>query len=225
VKEPSDPVPFFRKRYKSEGNADSAVQQRAYMKSTLKFHGVSMAQIRKAAADYVKSHELDREALKATVEALYATDYFDLWHTGVALLDRKKKLIERDDADWVISLVRRSACWAHVDWLAVKIVPRALDGNPTRQLKAWAKDDDFWVRRTALLAQLDLLRAGGGDFELFCALALPMLGEREFFIRKAIGWVLREVSQKRPALVRAFVDAHGEAMSGLTRREATRKLP
>jgi 3-methyladenine DNA glycosylase AlkD len=220
----SDAVTFFRKRFTAEGNAESAKWQRAYMKSALRFHGVSNAQLRKAAADYAKLHEIDHDDLKSVVEALYATDWFDLWHAGIALLARKHKLIERRDDAWLISLVRRSACWAHVDWLAVKIVPLTLEAKPARQLKAWAKDDDFWVRRTALLAQLDALRDGGGDFALFAQLAVPMLGEKEFFIRKAIGWVLREVSKKRPALVSEFVAEHGEQMAGLTRREATKYL-
>jgi 3-methyladenine DNA glycosylase AlkD len=92
-------------------------------------------------------------------------------------------------------------------------------------LRRWAGDEDFWVRRTALLAQLDELRAGGGDFALFGELAVPMLGEKEFFIRKAIGWILRDTSKRRPELVRDFVAEHGGAMSGLTFREATRRLP
>jgi 3-methyladenine DNA glycosylase AlkD len=220
----SDAVTFFRKRFTAEGNAESAKWQRAYMKSALRFHGVSNAQLRKAAADYIKLRDLDHDDLKGVVEELYATDWFDLWHAAIALVERKQKLITRDDAEWLISLVRRSACWAHVDWLATRIVPRALDGNPARQLKAWAKDDDFWVRRVALLAQLRALSDGGGDFALFTQLAVPMLGEKEFFIRKAIGWVLREVSKERPELVRGFVDEHGEKMAGLTRREATKYL-
>jgi 3-methyladenine DNA glycosylase AlkD len=52
-----------------------------------------------------------------------------------------------------------------------------------------------------------------------------MLHEREFFIRKAIGWVLREVSKKRPSLVQEFLREHGERASGLTMREATKYLP
>jgi 3-methyladenine DNA glycosylase AlkD len=220
----ADAVSFFRKRFKSEGNAESARWQRAYMKSALQFHGVSNAQLRKAARDFVAAHALAHDQLVATVEELYATDWFDLWHAAIAILDRRHKLIARSDDEWLISLVRRSACWAHVDWLAVKIVPCALAAKPARQLRAWAGSSNFWVRRTALLAQLDPLRGGAGDFALFAQLAVPMLGEKEFFIRKAIGWVLREVSKKRPAIVRAFVDEHGEKMSGLTRREATKYL-
>jgi 3-methyladenine DNA glycosylase AlkD len=220
----SDPVAFLRRRFRAAGDAKSAVAQRAYMKSALSFHGVDAAEVRGAARDWLADNPIDHDALVAAVEALYASGWFDLRSAAIALLERRRELVGRDDAAWLISLVRRSRCWAHVDWIATKIVPRALPARPSRLLRSWARDDDFWVRRTALLAQLEALRAGAGDFALFCALAVPMLGEREFFIRKAIGWVLREVGKKRPELVRAFVAEHGDAMSGLTLREARKYL-
>jgi len=77
----------------------------------------------------------------------------------------------------------------------------------------------------ALLCQLRSLRRGAGDFALFAHVAAPMLPEKEFFIRKAIGWVLREVSKKRPTLVRDFVLPHAKTASGITWREATKYLP
>jgi 3-methyladenine DNA glycosylase AlkD len=92
-------------------------------------------------------------------------------------------------------------------------------------LGSWAKDGDLWVRRTALLAQHDALRAGAGDFGLFERIAASLLVEKEFFIRKAIGWVLREVSKKRPELVFGFIARHRSDMSGLTLREASKYLP
>ena len=217
-------VTFFRRRFRAEGDPANAVAQQAYMKTRLAFHGVDAKQLRQAARDYCTSRALGHGELVAVTEELYATRYFDLRSAAVAVLERHRKQLGTQDADWLISLVRRSACWAHVDWIATKLVPHTLEAAPDRQLRAWARDDDFWVRRTALLAQLDALRTGGGDFALFGALAEPMLGEKEFFIRKAIGWVLREVSKRRPDLVRAFVDAHGDRMSGLTRREATKYL-
>jgi 3-methyladenine DNA glycosylase AlkD len=217
-------VAWFKSRFKAEGKPERAAFEQRYMKTTLNFHGVDAKSLRNAARDYCAAVPLDREPLIATVEELYATDWFDLRSAGIGLLERKRALLTRDDAEWLISLVRRSGYWAHVDWLATSIVPHTLAAKPSRQLRAWAKDDDFWVRRTALLAQLTALRSGGGDFELFCALATPMLGEKEFFIRKAIGWVLREVGKKRPALVKAYVAEHGDEMSGLTKREALKRL-
>jgi 3-methyladenine DNA glycosylase AlkD len=218
-------VGFFRRRFAAVGKAERATYERAYMKSALKFHGVDAATVRAACAELCKAHALDHDGIVAVVDALYATDWFDLHSAAVGVLERKRKLVGVDDAPWLIGLVRASACWAHVDWIATKIVPHALPQKPRALLRSWARDDDFWVRRTALLAQLDVLRAGGGDFALFAELAVPMLGEKEFFIRKAIGWVLRDTSKKRPELVRAFVDEHAANMSGLTLREATRRLP
>ena len=75
-----------------------------------------------------------------------------------------------------------------------------------------------------MLAQLPALRAGAGDFELFASFAARMVGEREFFIRKAIGWVLREVSKKRPKLAYAFLADHAREVSGLTLREGSKYL-
>ena len=219
-------IDFFKKRFAAAGTAERATYERAYMKSELRFHGIDAATIRDACAEFAKAHpELDHDGVVAAVDALYATDWFDLHSAAIGILERKRKLLGSKDAAWLIDLVHQSGCWAHVDWLATKIVPHALPEKPSRLLRAWARDDDFWVRRTALLAQLDALRAGGGDFELFGALAVPMLGEKEFFIRKAIGWVLRDTSKRRPELVAEFVREHGAAMSGLTRREATRRLP
>ncbi len=94
-----------------------------------------------------------------------------------------------------------------------------------RRLRDWARDENFWVRRTALLSQLRQLSHEGGDFELFARLAAGMLGEREFFIRKAIGWVLREVSKKRPKLVFEFLREHRSEVSGLTLGEGAKYLP
>jgi len=219
-------VDFFRTRFTAVGTPERATYERAYMKSALRFHGVDAAVIRGACAEFVKAHKtIDHDGVVAAVDALYATDWFDLHSAAIGVLERKRKLVGDRDAAWLIALVRASACWAHVDWLATKIVPLALPASPGRLLRTWARDDDFWVRRTALLAQLDALRAGAGDFALFEALAVPLLGEKEFFIRKAIGWILRDTSKRRPELVRDFVARHGGAMSGLTFREATRRLP
>ena len=92
-------------------------------------------------------------------------------------------------------------------------------------LRRWSTDDDFWIRRASMLAQLPALRAGGGDFELFASVASSMIGEKEFFIRKAIGWVLRDVSKKRPGLAFDFLLDHIDQVSGLTLREGSKYLP
>lgn len=82
----------------------------------------------------------------------------------------------------------------------------------------------MWVRRTALLAQLGTLKRGTGDWPLFTRLADTMLEEREFFIRKAIGWVLRETSKSYPKLVYDYLRTRRDRVSGLTLREGAKYL-
>jgi 3-methyladenine DNA glycosylase AlkD len=122
--------------------------------------------------------------------------------------------------------VRRSNTWAHVDWIAPKVIGDVLARYPSsrRSMERWARDESFWVRRGALLAEHDALRAGGGDFKRWARLAGGMLDEREFFIRKAIGWVLREVSKKRPALTFSFLREHRDRVSRLSLQEGAKYL-
>jgi 3-methyladenine DNA glycosylase AlkD len=91
-------------------------------------------------------------------------------------------------------------------------------------LDRWATDPDFWVRRASLLAELRSLKAGA-DMRPFLRRADRMLDEKEFFIRKAIGWVLREVGKKRPDEVVAWLAPRTGRTSGVTIREAVRYLP
>src|SRR5206468_11081845 len=87
------------------------------------------------------------------------------------------------------------------------------------------RDTSLWVGRAALLAEHDGVGAGGGAFGLWSRLAGSMLDEREFFIRKAIGWVLREVSKKRPELTYAFLRKHRDRVSRLSLLEGAKYLP
>lgn len=221
-------ITFFRERFRELGTAERAVGEKAYLKSPLQFHGVTIPDIRRVCAAFGREHPgLGREELHALVDGLFATDYHDLRSAGVCLLEMKRGLLEMEDLPRLLDLVRRSPNWAHVDWLATKVIGPIISGAVDRGpiLRAWAKDGDMWVRRTALLAQHDALRAGGGDFALFAEIAASMLGEREFFIRKAIGWVLREVSKKRPELAYGFLRDHRAEVSGLTLREGAKHLP
>jgi 3-methyladenine DNA glycosylase AlkD len=218
---------FFERRYREAGTPARAAGTKAYLKSDLRFYGTTMPDIRGAANDFARKHpDLSRTELRTIVEELWSTDVFELRSAGVALLSRYSALLEERDLPWLLGFVRASKTWAHVDWLAADVIGGVVGESKTalRRLPVWARDDNFWVRRTALLAQLRQLSHEAGDFALFARLAAPMLGEREFFIRKAIGWVLREVSKKRPKLVFEFLRDHREEVSSLTLSEGAKYL-
>jgi 3-methyladenine DNA glycosylase AlkD len=220
----------FRVRFRTLGTPARAAAEKAYLKSSLRFHGVTVPVVRKTAAELCKQHpQLTANDLRALVAALFATDFHDLRSLGIALLERKRTLLQARDLPWLKELVEEASNWAHVDWLATKVIGHLVGGlTPARRrslLRTWAKDQHMWVRRTALLAQHDQLRAGAGDFDLFAEIAAPLLPEKEFFVRKAIGWVLREVCAVRPRLAFGFLKRHRNEVSGLTLREGSRRLP
>jgi 3-methyladenine DNA glycosylase AlkD len=113
-----------------------------------------------------------------------------------------------------------------VDALAANIVGPICAGaaGSSETLDRWSRDDDFWIRRSALLSQLRPLR-DGAPLDRFAAYADGMLDEKEFFIRKAIGWVLREAGKQRPDDVVEWLTPRAKRVSGVTMREAVKYLP
>ena len=211
------------------GDEERAVGAKAYLKSDLDFLGVAAKPLRAVARAFQADHsEIDRDALLRLVQALWQRPIFDLKAVAVALLERRSNVLASSDLELVEYLLRRSLTWALVDWLCTKVAAPVVEREPEMTatvLERWSRDEDFWIRRASMLAQLPALRAGAGDFELFASFASGMVGEKEFFIRKAIGWVLRDVSKKRPDFVFGFLLDHVHEVSGLTLREGSKYLP
>lgn len=227
-------VRAVERNLRAVGDPERAPWEKAYMKSSLVHLGAGLAAIdREARRLEGEVREAPVAELRALAEALGHHGVFDLRQVGAKLLrrlaagsSRRPGRLGPADLPWLIALVRHLAAWAQVDEISQHVLGPIVAAHPEPApiLRRWAKDESFWVRRAALLSLEVELRGGAGDFALFEELAVPMLGEREFFIRKAIGWVLRSTSKKQPTLVRGFVARHGPAMSGLSRREATKYL-
>lgn len=123
-----------------------------------------------------------------------------------------------EDVPRLKQLVATKSWWDTVDALA-KPVGRAAEAATMR---AWARDDNLWVRRVAILHQLG--RRGDTDPALLTEVVLANLGSGEFFIDKAIGWALRDFARDDPDWVRGFLAEHGDGLSALSRREAGKHL-
>ncbi len=117
--------------------------------------------------------------------------------------------------------------WDHADEIANHLVCEVIgkDKKAYSYLKKWSGSDNFWMRRAALISQILLFREGKGDKELFFRFAESMIEEKEFFIRKAIGWTLREMSKADPEAVYGFLMQVKGRASGLTLREGAKRLP
>ena len=218
------------------GTAERAEQEKRYLKSDLEFLGVTVPDLRRVVKSAVREElaaagrpgsRLDRETAVAWALALWREPVHERRAAAVEILLLAGPALTAADLGVVERLIRESLTWAYVDVLAGNIAGavarRDLAGWP--RIDRWAVDADFWVRRSALLALLPGVRAGQLDRPRFDRYAGPMLAEKEFFIRKAIGWVLREAARREPAWVAAWTEEHLGAMSGVTFREAVRRLP
>jgi 3-methyladenine DNA glycosylase AlkD len=209
------------------GSPERAEGEKRYLKSDLDFHGTTIWEIERAVKrDLVDSGSLTHDDLVALVEALWARPVHERRMAAVIVLERNHRLLTVADLPLLERLIRESRTWAYVDALAAGVVgPLAAGaGEAAETLNRWSADGDFWVRRSALLSQLRPLR-DGAPLDRFARYADAMLDEKEFFIRKAIGWVLREAGKRRPADVVAWLAPRTHRASGVTMREAVKYLP
>jgi 3-methyladenine DNA glycosylase AlkD len=205
----------------------------AYMKSALPFRGVTSVPLRALTREVIAAHPLpDRAAWRTAVLELWDdAAYREERYAALAVAGHRLYRAHRDPESLGLyrHLVVTGAWWDLVDTIASHHVGEILDRHPgevTPVLERWAVDEDLWLRRTAVLSQLG--RKDGTDVALLRFALEQNLEDsphgREFFIRKALGWALRQYARTDPDWVRSFVSEHADRLSGLTRREALKHL-
>jgi 3-methyladenine DNA glycosylase AlkD len=200
---------------------DKASGMQAYMKSSMPFHGVQKpARVQLARAVFV---ELDSfaEWRAAVLELWHEARFREERYMALAVLrDRRYRRFRTLDAlPLYEDLIVTGAWWDFVDEVATGPLGELLPDVATA-LRAWSVDDDMWKRRSAIIAQVRHKRET--DFALLTDCIEPNRGDREFFIRKAIGWALRAYAWVEPEAVIAYCDAHD--LSPLSRREALKNV-
>jgi len=212
----------IRAGLRAVADPERAVGQQAYMKSAMPFLGVRLPDVRRIVAPIVKP-EPSPDALRALARELWDdAEHREERYAGMAVLAAR---ILRDDLDnipLIEHMVATGQWWDFTDDLAHRTAALH-DAHPvaTAQIVTrWSTDSDMWLRRSAIISQLG--RRDRLDSALLAAVIEPNLADREFFIRKAIGWALREYARVNPAWVREYAGTHD--LSPLSRREALRHL-
>ncbi|WP_084000771.1 DNA alkylation repair protein [Actinomadura kijaniata] len=223
-----DSTDRIMKELRERGAPERAAREKDYLKSDLVHLGVPVPDIRRT----VRPAAGTRAGTLALAGALWAvtdsgTPVHEARMAAVEVLVRNVGALAAEDAAFAERLVRDSVSWVYVDVLADKVVGALVLRFPelAGTLDRWVADPWMWIRRTSLLALLPGIRAGAPDRERLSRYGEALIGEREFFIRKALGWVLRELSKRDPGWVRGWTEAHLGEMSGVTFREAVRRLP
>jgi len=228
--DPDPDAALIERQLRATGSPQRAASEQNYLKSKLEFTGTTVPQTRVIVTAWRRAHpQLTRERLTEVAAALWDWPVYECRLAAVLLLTDRRALLQAADAALVERMLRTAGTWALIDGLAADVMGSLVerfgdDLHPV--LDQWATDADFWIRRSALLALLVPLRRGDpANFERFAGYADAMLAEREFFIRKAIGWVLRETGKRQPGLVADWLALRAHQASGVTMREAVKWLP
>lgn len=216
---------------RSRGSSVRAMKERSYLRSELVHYGVGVPGTRTVVREALRPADIGHALIIELAELLWdpafdAAPVYERRSAATMVLVQTKGHLGAGDSALVERLLRQARTWALVDPLAGDVIGplSELDEGFDPVLERWAVDEDFWIRRSALLAHLRPLREGRGDFGRFSRFADEMLEEKEFFVRKAIGWVLRDTARKRPEMVFDWMLPRAHRASGVTMREVVKHL-
>jgi 3-methyladenine DNA glycosylase AlkD len=218
----SDLAARIRSALAAAGDETRAPAQQAYMKSEMPFRGVALPEVRRLTTREAKGVS-DAGCLRVVALELWdGADYREERYAALALLASKPNTGDRELIPLIEHMVRTGRWWDYTDELAHRVADLH-DADPVDTailVRTWSTDPDLWMRRIAIISQLG--RRDRLDAALLADVIRPNLGDDEFFIRKAIGWALREYARVDPAWVREYADGH--PLSPLSRREALKHL-
>ncbi len=235
-----DPVPAFvaglTAALAAEADPVRAQSQQRYMKSEQPFLGLGVPRVRALVAAAVRAGPLPTAGCwRRAVRALWDDPpYREYRYAAIGVVRHPKhgRYLTVGELPLLEHLVVSGAWWDLVDETAAVIGDlRAADPDVATDLRAWAVAPDVWRRRAAIIcqvghgAEIDLgLLSWAVEHNLEGAATAPPGGRQDFFVRKAIGWALRDYARTDPHWVRGYVRRHGDRLSGLSVREALKHL-
>ncbi len=201
----------------------------AYMKSAMPYHGVPTPLLRRvfktsfADVQFANAAQWQAQVLELWRKAQFREERYAALHLAG---DRRAQAFQTPAAMKMYEeLIVSGAWWDYVDDIASHRVGPILRGHPAsmrRKMLSWSKSADIWKRRSAIICQLGFKQ--DTDLALLYACIEPSLDSREFFLRKAIGWALRQYAWTDPTEIRRYVDGNRARLSPLSCREALKNI-
>jgi 3-methyladenine DNA glycosylase AlkD len=219
-------VESVRIAFQQAENPHNAADMSAYMKNHFPFHGISSQHRTELLKDLLSTNNLPKHAdLKPICEQLWQLPEREYAYAALSLLAKCNKLLQPSDYPWLIELITQRSWWDSVDTLAGNVLSGMVNRYPTTLwpiFEPLIASNNFWLNRTAIIVQLK--SRNNTDVTFLSAAILPHMQNKEFFLRKAIGWSLRQYARYNPQWVIDFVQQYQELLSGLSKREALKRL-
>ncbi|MBJ2176449.1 DNA alkylation repair protein [Aureibaculum sp. A20] len=220
----SDFITTLTTEFKRQANPEIAEAQKAYMRGQFEYFGLKTPTRRAIQKPFlVKAHLPKKEELNAMVKTLWTKPQRDYHYFAQELVFKYVKQFKKEDIALLENMISYNSWWDTVDYIAVKLMGSYFKQFPEQRTiycNKWLQTDSIWLQRAALLFQLKYKTEM--DTQLLSTSINTLLGTNEFYINKAIGWVLREYSRTNPEWVIAFVDK--TKLSNLSKKEALRLL-
>ncbi len=211
---------YFRKN----ANAEKAAGSKKYMLNQYEYFGIQ-APLRKEIYKQIFSEQEfpDDQDLRGIIEELWALPEREFQYFAMSMLEKRAKYAEEASIRLYEFMITHKSWWDTVDFIAINLVGiyfEQYDGMIIPVTEKWMRSGNIWLQRSSLLFQLKYKKQT--DTGLLFSYILRLAGSKEFFIRKAIGWVLRELSKTDSEIVIEFVNRH--QLSPLSKREALKRI-
>jgi 3-methyladenine DNA glycosylase AlkD len=219
----------LRAELQRAGDRSKAAAMRAYMKSAMPYLGVQAAPLRAICKRIFDAHPIsDSEAWQAQCLSLWRGAKFrEEWYAAIELTGHRfyRSSQTMKTLPMYEEMIVTGAWWDVVDTIASHRLGALLRSyaRPMRQkMLQWSRSRDLWKRRSSILCQLSFKTET--NLDLLYACIDPSLKSEEFFLRKAIGWALRQYAWTNPREALRYVRAHENELSALSRREALKNI-
>jgi len=203
-------------------NPEYAARQSSYMRNQFPFLGISAGPRKEVCKIYFAKAKREKIVDFDFVDKCFAREEREFHYAAVDYLGTIKDLLVPADLPKVKLIILTHSWWDTVDGM-VKVVGSIVFRHP--EMKAvmleWSVADNIWLRRVAILHQGFKDKT---DSVLLAAVIENNLNQREFFVNKAIGWILREYSKTNPDWVKEFIHAHKQNMTNLSIREGSKYI-
>ncbi|PCJ96545.1 MAG: DNA alkylation repair protein [Flavobacteriaceae bacterium] len=210
--------------FESQANVKRAMQQKAYLRGQFEYYGLTTTERREIQKPFfIKAFLPQKNELAAIIKTLWEKPQREYHYFAQELAFKYVKQLEKEDIALFEYMVTHNSWWDTVDHIANKLIGTYFKMYPEQRHKyvqKWLASNTIWLQRSALLFQLKYKQ--DVDTELLSSSINALLGSKEFFINKAIGWMLREYSRTNPKWVIEFTNS--TALSPLSKKEALRLI-
>ena len=210
--------------FKKNADKTNANGQEAYMRHQFKFYGLKAPKRREIQKPFLTKENLpEKSELEPIIKALWTKPQRDFQYVGQELVFKYAKQFEKKDIELLEYMVTHKSWWDTVDYIAANLVGTYFKIYPEEiktTISYWLASKNIWLLRSALLFQLKYKEEL--DTVLLSNIITHLLGSKEFFINKAIGWILREYSKTNSKWVVEF--ANKTKLDNLSKREGLRLI-